>query len=39
MPFMRKGKAGDWTNHFTPELAQVFDNTFGAKMTGIDWPW
>ena len=39
MPFMRKGKAGDWTNHITPELAQVFDNTFVAKMTGIDWPW
>ena len=39
MPFMRKGKAGDWTNHFTPELAQVFDNTFEAKMTGINWPW
>ena len=39
MPFMRKGKAGDWTNHFTPELAQVFDNTFEARMTGIDWPW
>ena len=39
MPFMRKGEAGDWTNHFTLKLAQVFDNTFEAKMTGINWPW
>jgi hypothetical protein len=39
MPFMRKGKAGDWTNHFTPELARVFDNAFEVKMAGIDWPW
>jgi hypothetical protein len=36
---MRKGKAGDWTNHFTPELARVFDNAFEVKMAGIDWPW
>ena len=39
MPVMRKGEAGDWTNHFTLKLAQVFDNTFEAKMTGINWPW
>ena len=39
MPFMRKGKAGDWTNHFTPELAQAFDKEFKAKMSGIKWPW
>ena len=39
MPFMRKGKAGDWTNHFTPELAQAFDREFKAKMATISWPW
>jgi hypothetical protein len=39
MPFMRKGKAGDWTNHFTPELAQVFDREFKVKMATINWPW
>jgi hypothetical protein len=39
MPFMRKGKAGDWTNHFTPELAQAFDRAFKVKMAGINWPW
>jgi len=39
MPFMRKGEAGDWTNPITLKLAQVFDNTFEAKMTGINWPW
>jgi hypothetical protein len=39
MPFMRKGKAGDWANHFTPELAQVFDREFKVKMATINWPW
>ena len=32
MPFMRKGEAGDWVNHFTPELAQAFDRAFKVKM-------
>ena len=39
MPFMRKGETGDWTNHFSPELAQEFDRKFKAKMSGINWPW
>ena len=39
MPFMREGKAGDWANHFTPELAQVFDREFKVKMATINWPW
>mgnify|MGYP001367274281 CR=1 FL=1 len=39
MPFMRKGEAGDWANHFTPELAQVFDREFKVKMAAINWPW
>jgi hypothetical protein len=39
MPFMRKGKTGDWQNHFTPELARTFDTAFESKMAGITWPW
>ena len=39
IPFMRKGKAGDWPNHFTPELAQAFDKEFNVKMSKISWPW
>ncbi len=39
IPFMRKGKAGDWPNHFTPELAQAFDKEFKVKMSKISWPW
>ncbi len=39
MPFMRKGKTGDWQNHFTPELARAFDTAFESKLAGITWPW
>ncbi|MED5407866.1 MAG: sulfotransferase domain-containing protein [Pseudomonadota bacterium] len=39
MPFMRKGKVGDWQNHFTSELTKTFDEAFEAKMAGITWPW
>ena len=38
MPFMRKGKAGDWTNHFTPDLTQVFDREFKVKMATSNCP-
>ena len=39
IPFMRKGEAGDWANHFTPDLAQAFDKEFKVKMARISWPW
>ena len=39
MPFMRKGKVGDWQNHFTPALARTFDEVFESRMAGITWPW
>ena len=39
MPFMRKGKVGDWQNHFTSEHTKTFDEAFEAKMAGITWPW
>ena len=39
MPFMRKGKVGDWRNHFTSELTKTFDEAFETKMAGITWPW
>lgn len=30
--FLRKGRAGDWRNHFTPELARLFDQHFGDML-------
>ena len=39
MPFMRKGRGGDWQNHFTPALARTFDEVFESRMAGITWPW
>lgn len=41
--FMRKGVAGDWREHFTPEAGEVFDAYAGADLiefgyeTGRDW--
>eukprot|EP00064_Thunnus_orientalis_P017811 superscaffoldBa00003884_g17897 len=32
--FMRKGKVGDWTNHFTEEQNQYFESVFKSKMQG-----
>ncbi len=30
--FLRKGQAGDWMNHFTPEAAAFFDRHFGEEL-------
>ncbi len=35
-PFIRKGKVGDWTNHFTTAQNQLFEQKFKAWMTESD---
>lgn len=32
--FMRKGKAGDWINYFTPEQSQYLDDLYKQKIVG-----
>ena len=31
----RKGVAGDWISHFTPEHAELFDEKFGDLLIGL----
>jgi hypothetical protein len=31
----RKGQAGDWRNHFTPELAARFDAAYGGLLARL----
>ncbi|XP_067101194.1 sulfotransferase 1C2 [Osmerus mordax] len=37
-PFMRKGEVGDWTNHFSPEQSQLFDEDYERQMKDANIP-
>lgn len=32
--YLRKGEAGDWKNHFTREIAEIFDRACGDSLIG-----
>ena len=34
--FIRKGKTGDWMNHFTPQMTEKFDKWLEEKLKGTD---
>jgi len=34
--FIRKGKTGDWKNHFSPELNKRIDQWMKANLAGTD---
>ncbi|KAL6462264.1 hypothetical protein MHYP_G00286860 [Metynnis hypsauchen] len=40
-PFLRKGIAGDWKNHFSPELEAKFNAVIRKELegSGISFPW
>jgi hypothetical protein len=35
LSFLRRGKPGDWVNHFTPEAAQLFDHYAGETLVRL----
>lgn len=37
--FNRKGIAGDWQNHFTPQHTEAFKHAAGARMARIGYEW
>lgn len=39
LKFVRKGIAGDWRNHFTPEQEQAVRNNFGEVMEYLGYEW
>ncbi|XP_027286598.1 3-beta-hydroxysteroid sulfotransferase-like [Cricetulus griseus] len=42
VPLLRKGRCGDWKNHFTVTQSEAFDKIYQEKMSSLDpglFPW